>query len=64
MKKKNKDYDLKPAFLVRDKNVKAQYYSDGSGYLVIETRKDNQDVYVEESGTFNSHIQELKSKIR
>lgn len=57
-------YVIKPVIVINNKNTKAKYYDDGSGYLIIESEKNYQDVYATECGRINDHIKDLKTKIR
>jgi hypothetical protein len=59
---KNDDADLKPVLIIKNDNIEAKYCADGSGYLIVSSK--NQDVYIEESGKFKDHIQDLNNRIK
>jgi hypothetical protein len=51
----------KPIVKIKDKNVRAQYYYDGSGYLEVLHKKDQ--LFVVECGKASDQLEDLQHQI-
>lgn len=54
---------MKPKIIIKNKNIRAKYYDDGSGYVEI-LNNSRQQIFCEESGTISSQIKRLENKIQ
>ncbi len=54
---------MKKIFKLKDEKIKAHYYKDGSGEIIINIPTDGWSKFFINSGTINNHIETIQNKI-